>query len=255
MPVNGAVTSHILKRPTADFSELLENELFCMSLAERLGLTVPSVGIPAAGVKVFCSERFDRTPVAATRRMPRRRVHQEDFCQILRVPPEKKYERDGGPDIADCALVIRQFSALPAEDLPALVRWVGFNCLIGNEDAHAKNLAFLYTDVGLRLTPHYDLVSTEVYPHLRRELAMKIGSSWDVRNVQKSDWRRFATRLGLPWATVRRLLLDLSARSRDALPEVQDVCISQFGLAEMYARISDLVARRAVQVDRALGSG
>jgi serine/threonine-protein kinase HipA len=249
------VTSHILKHPTADFPELLENELFCMSLAQRLGLPVPSVGIAAAGARVFCAERFDRTPVGATDWMPRRRIHQEDFCQILQVPPERKYERDGGPDIAECARVIRQFSALPAEDLPALVRWVGFNCLIGNEDAHAKNLAFLYTDAGLRLTPHYDLVSTEVYPHLRRELAMKIGSSWDVRNVQKSDWRRFAARVELPWNTVRRLLLDLAAGSRDALPDVQGACVSRFGQAEMYARLSEVVARRAGQVDRALGSG
>jgi hypothetical protein len=30
---------------------------------------------------------------------------------------------------------------------------------------------------GLRLSPHYDLVSTEVYPALERRLAMKIGAA------------------------------------------------------------------------------
>jgi hypothetical protein len=59
----------------------------------------------------------------------------------------------------------------------------------------------------------------------------------------------------LPWNTVRRLLLDLAAASRDALPDVQGACVSRFGQAEMYARISEVVARRAGQVDRALGSG
>jgi serine/threonine-protein kinase HipA len=254
MPLHGAVTSHILKRPTLDFEELLENEVFCMVLAEKVGLRVPAVGIPAAGVRVYCAERFDRTVEASSDAVPRRRVHQEDFCQLLRVPPERKYQRHGGPSLARCARVIREFSALPAEDLPALLRWVGFNCLIGNEDAHAKNLAFLYSAGGLRLTPHYDLVSTAVYPHLQREAAMKVGGAWDLRDVQKSDWRRLAARVDLPWDRVRVLLLELSALAATLRSEVRELCASRFGQATMYARIAEIVARQAARMDRELSS-
>jgi serine/threonine-protein kinase HipA len=141
-----------------------------------------------------------------------RKLHQEDFCQILRVDPERKYEFDGGPGLRQCARVVRRHGALPAADLERLARWVAFNYLIGNEDAHAKNLAFLYRDEGLALTPHYDLVSTLVYPGLQRRLAMKIGGATDIRNVQRKDWRRFATALGLPASQVREWLLDQTDR-------------------------------------------
>ena len=252
LPLNGAVTSHILKQPTGDYPELLENELFCMALAKRVGLPVPECGIPARGLRIFCAERFDRPTADSPDGGPRRKVHQEDFCQVLRVPPERKYEREGGPGITRCARVIREYSALPAEDLPALLRWVGFNCLIGNEDAHAKNLAFLYTNGGLRLTPHYDLVSTEVYDELERVLAMKVGTSWDIRNIQKTDWRRVAERIGLPWERVRPMLVDLAARVAGLASEVAQRCADHYGPADMYARTTRVATDHARQMDRAL---
>lgn len=252
LPLNGAVTSHILKQHTGDFSELLENELFCMALAEKVGLPVPDSGIPAPNVRVFCAKRFDRVVSNAYNGVPGRRIHQEDFCQVLRVPPEKKYERDGGPGIRKCAKIIRDYSALPASDLPGLVQWVGFNCLIGNEDAHAKNLAFLYIEQGLRIAPYYDLVSTEVYQHLERSLAMKVGASWDVRNLQKSDWRRFAGWTELSWDRVRALLLEVSALVAAAVDEVKDSCSSHYGHARIYSDIAAVVAHHTNQMDREL---
>ncbi|WP_409335766.1 HipA domain-containing protein [Halomonas sp. PAMB 3232] len=33
----------------------------------------------------------------------------------------------------------------PAKDLQRLIGWLFFNLLIGSNDSHAKNLAFLYT--------------------------------------------------------------------------------------------------------------
>jgi serine/threonine-protein kinase HipA len=50
----------------------------------------------------------------------------------------------------------------------ALLRWAIFNFLIGNADAHAKNLAMIFTDRGPRLAPFYDLICTQVYPDLLR---------------------------------------------------------------------------------------
>lgn len=45
-PINGAVTTHILKQAPATYSELLENELFCMMLAAHVQLQVARVGLP-----------------------------------------------------------------------------------------------------------------------------------------------------------------------------------------------------------------
>ena len=169
-------------------------------------------GLAAPNIRIFCTDRFDRPRSPEAKEARSKKLHQEDFCQILGVEPERKYEADGGPGLKKCAAALRRYSSLPADDLVRLIRWVGFNYLIGNEDAHAKNVALLYLAEGLRLTPHYDLVSTEVYPGLARLLAMKLGRAWDIRTVQRSDWQRVADAMGVPWNETRVMLLELVAR-------------------------------------------
>ncbi len=71
-------------------------------------------------------------------------MHQEDFCQVLGVLPEMKYEQEGGPGFADCFRLVQEWSAEPILDSLNLLKWALFNFLIGNADAHAKNLSFLY---------------------------------------------------------------------------------------------------------------
>ena len=251
LPLHGSITSHILKQATPAFPDLLENELFCMALADASGLEVATTDLAAPDIRVFCSERFDRIRLDS-HDDTLRKLHQEDFCQILRTEPDRKYEFDGGPGLRQCADVIRQHSSLPAGDLERLVRWVGFNYLIGNEDAHGKNLALLYRDDGLRLTPHYDLVSTEVYPNLQRTLAMKIGGAGDIRNVQARDWERFATATGLPWTQVREWLFDHKDVVSNRVSETAEACLGKYGGTEIYGAIEAVVERRSAQLDREL---
>jgi serine/threonine-protein kinase HipA len=250
LPQNGATTSHILKQPNEQFPDLLENELYCMALARGSGLSVPDSGRVSRDMRALWVERFDRVAADSAFRRPIRKLHQEDFCQVLKVEPEGKYENDGGPGIRACSEVILRFSGLPVRDLPSLVRWICFNYLIGNEDAHAKNLALLYADSGLCLTPHYDLVSTEVYRDLERSLAMKIGRSWDIRNVQKSDWKLLAGRVGLPWDRVRVILLELAESVSSAAADVARRCEEEVGEGTVYSKISGIVERHSRQLTR-----
>lgn len=252
LPLKGAITSHILKLPTAEFAHILGNELFCMTLARDSGLMTPAVGLAGPGLRVFCTERFDR-PVEPERNR-RDKLHQEDFCQVLGVEPERKYQADGGPGLKKCAGVIRRHSSLPAEDLVRLTRWVGFNYVIGNEDAHAKNLALLYLPEGLRLTPHYDLLSTEVYPDLDRALAMKVGTAWDVRNVQRGDWQRFAHAVDVPWGQVRAALLELASLVQAAVAKTIATSDARFGASPIYDQIAAVVARHIANLERAMGA-
>lgn len=251
-PVNGAVTSHILKQPAAAFAGLLENELFCLALARAAGLEVARTALAAPEVRVLCIERFDRVVTGEGAGAPRHKLHQEDFCQLLAVEPERKYEIDGGPSLKRCAAIIRRHCALPAQDLERLVRWVGFNYLIGNEDAHAKNLALLYGDDGLRLSPHYDLVSTAVYAELERRMAMKIGGATDVRNVQRGDWERLARAVALPWPRVRAWLLEVLEAVRGVVPNVQQECAASSECA-VYGEVAAVVERQGDRLGRELG--
>ena len=107
LPVSGQPTTHILKPPIARFPGTTENEAFVMRLAAEIGLDVASAAPRAIGNREFLLvERYDRLAGADGRI---RRIHQEDFCQALAVPPELKYAGEGGPTLPKAA-----FAALTA---------------------------------------------------------------------------------------------------------------------------------------------
>jgi serine/threonine-protein kinase HipA len=214
LPADGAPATHILKRTRLGVPHLVENEFFSMRLARAVDMPVPDVEVHHLGIPVLVVRRFDR--IVTDRGIER--LHQEDFCQGTGVLPQHKYEAEGGPTLTTCADVLRRHSALPIADLELLIRWVGFNYLIGNEDAHGKNLALLYTADGVRLAPFYDLVSSAVYKGLSHKAAMGIGGERRYGYIERRHWERLAESLGLRVAAVRRAL----ARMVDSLGAVLD---------------------------------
>ena len=65
-------------------------------------------------------------------------------------------------------------------------RWVMFNYLIGNADAHAKNLSVLIDDKGYRLAPFYDLLCVRAYGDTG--LALFIGDEENFDAVGRHSW-------------------------------------------------------------------
>ena len=63
----------------------------------------------------------------------------------------------------DLAEAIRQFGSDPLSDLRELFRRMAFNILVGNDDDHLRNHAFLFDGRGWRLSPLYDVISR---PHV-----------------------------------------------------------------------------------------
>lgn len=194
--LGSAPSNYIIKPPIEDLDGTVENEAFCMALAKAVGLDVPRSFIHQhSETRVFVVERYDR--VATDNGI--RRLHQEDFCQALRIPPEFKYEAEGGPTLTACFNLARQQSVRSGKDVLSLVNWVIFNYLIGNPDAHGKNISLLLLPDGPTLAPFYDLISTRIYAHygLSSGMAMKIGGSSDPEAVQKRHWVQFAEEVGV----------------------------------------------------------
>ncbi|MBK8010796.1 MAG: type II toxin-antitoxin system HipA family toxin [Deltaproteobacteria bacterium] len=214
LPKGQAASTHIIKFENRDFKHLAVNEAFVLRLAEAVGLPCVRSTLRRLGrSNALVVERYDRLRAGARVE----RLHQEDFCQALNVPAERKYEAEGGPSFAQSVELVRKHSSDPLADVHAVVRWQIFNAAVGNADGHAKNLALLHTPTGTRLAPFYDLVSTRAYPRVDRHLAMHIGATSDPDQLTAKDWSRFATDLGVGARYVRDTATQVLSAIGDAL--------------------------------------
>lgn len=218
LPTNAAApTTHILKPEPARFPGLVDNEAFCMELARSCEIPVARVRkqTTTSGVPFLVVERYDRDLTAD----PIRRLHQEDTCQALGRPADRKYQQEGGPSVVEVAELIRACSPVPAQELPRLLRAVAFNWIVGNCDAHGKNYSLLYDQGAPTLAPLYDLVSTVIYPELTTRLAMSIDGARMLGDVSPGAWATLAkeARYRLPFveATVDELLTRAASEAQD----------------------------------------
>ena len=205
--VEGALAStHILKPEPLDkrLPGLVANEHFCMRLATRLGLRTAEVSIVRLPHPVLVVQRFDREAGDAGVR----RIHVIDACQALDLPVAYKYERNFGSGkdvryIRDGVSFERLFSTAvsyttqKALTRQALTRWAIFQYLIGNADAHGKNVSFFCSAGGLAMAPFYDMASVVQYEGLDHEFAMAYGDAFGLDDVSPFAWADFAKRSGL----------------------------------------------------------
>ena len=216
LPLGDTPSTHIIKPEPIRFPGLSSNECFCMTLAKALGLKVSNVERRIIGDKsCLIVQRYDRS-VGADGTVSR--IHQEDFCQALGFPPERKYQQEGGPLLRDCITLLREWSTTPVLDIPDFLDGQIFNVLIGNADAHGKNYSLLYQGDGQRrLAPFYDLVSTLAWPELSKIPAMKIGKSETLDVFTPSPWKTLAQEANLGWPMVKDRITDLGRRTVETL--------------------------------------
>ncbi len=193
-PNDSFFSSHLIKPENENLNDIVINEYFCMKLAKESNINVPNVKIQKAKNKIYLLiDRYDR--VETKNNQKRERLHQEDFCQILGHTSARKYQKEGGASFKNCFQFIKNNIGISSAE--SFLRILIFNYLIGNCDAHAKNFSILHKKK-LCLAPFYDLVSTEAYADLYpnskswREIAMKIGTAWDIREIQKIDFYKLA---------------------------------------------------------------
>lgn len=249
--LGAAPSNYIIKPPIEDLDGTVENEAFCMALAQAVGLDVPRSFIHHHGdaPRVFVVKRYDRNAVAEGTK----RFHQEDFCQALGIPPEFKYEAEGGPSLAACFNVVRHASIRSGKDVLSLLNWVIFNYLIGNSDAHGKNISLLLLPEGPVLAPFYDLISTRIYAHygLSSGLAMKIGGAGDPDLLHKKHWEQFAEEVGIKPRLVLNRIVNLAKRIEESRLQLFQGSFAQFKCDALY-RLMEFVGGQAEEAIRKL---
>jgi serine/threonine-protein kinase HipA len=219
LPLGAATpTTHILKPEPARFPGLVDNEAFCMRLARAAMLPVAEVtkAVTKTGLPYLVVTRYDRDLMSD----PVRRLHQEDVCQALAIPSDRKYQSEGGPGIRDMFELLRGVAAAPAKDMPQLWGALVFNWMIGNCDAHGKNFSLLYDRRAPTLAPLYDLVSTTAYPEVTTRLAMRIDGAVEIDEVDLDAWVRLAADAGVSRRFALRTTAELVGRVQAAAREV-----------------------------------
>ena len=158
--------------------------------------------------------------------------------------PEMKYQNEGGLDLAQCFDLVRRATRPSAPQVLRLLDYVVFNALIGNHDAHAKNLSLLYAGKTPLLAPFYDTLSTAVYPTLTPKMAMKIGSKYKFSEVQARHWDQFAQGAGLAKAPAKRRILELAKKLPATARKLQSDPDHGFAGNSVVERIIVLIEQR-----------
>ena len=199
-PQGSTPTSHIIKKRMGkilggiDFSSSVDNEWIGLRLAALFGVKTCKAHIEDFdGERSLVVERFDR----AWRDKKLWRIPQEDICQGMGLSPNLKYERDGGPGIAQIMQLLESSNNASA-DRKALFKLAMVNDLLHNTDGHSKNVSLYVARRGFAMTPAYDIMSAHFLRREDPDRYSKLRSSWSVNGkfhyheVDLKDWKEQA---------------------------------------------------------------
>ena len=256
IPSGATPTTHILKPPAQRGLDGFDiNEHFCLKLAKKLGLAAAESTVRNFdGEAAIVVARYDRRRLENGQLV---RLHQEDTCQSLAVPPRIKYEADGGPGAPALVQLLIDEADDPDADVGAFFDALALNWVIAGTDAHAKNYSFLIGPGSVRLAPLYDLISVLPYPHWisyrRAKLAMRVDREYQVWKIRARHWRGLAERCGLDsdpvMDRVRELVTAIPSAVAQAAAEVREEGLDH----EIVDRLEGAIGQHAESCFRMLG--
>lgn len=242
----GAATTHILKPGIVDLHYEALNEFVCLELARACGIAAIDVSYSLfEDETALVSERYDRVRDSHDKV---RRLHQEDFCQVLGVLPEHKHPEEGGPGANDIIRICKLTGEQAGKNIERFVDMLLFNYLIGAPDAHAKNYSLLLGFADAYLAPLYDVAS--MLPYAERpfdiKLAMGVAGENRVGRLSKRRLERFVDvndleEFGLSSEMLAGRIADFAEKIPAALVAVLDESATLPGIDELGSRLFPLV--------------
>jgi serine/threonine-protein kinase HipA len=219
----------IAKLPVAGRPHMPQLEMLSLQLARAAGVDVCHAELaPLAAIDAQHSYALPDEPdfLAVTRfdREGARRIHFEDFAQVLAIDPQHKYSAS----YLAMTLAMQAFDSLGEAAVLELVRRLVVNDLLGNPDAHLKNFGVIYPDgVAPRLAPAYDIVAYAAMQGVEGHALplVPVPARRGARETPPrrpfftpADVRAFCYRGGLNEPLVRRTIADTARAARAAWP-------------------------------------
>lgn len=258
-PWGGVPTTHIFKPAVVGFDEHDLNEHLCLAAARLAGLRGASSRVMSFGTeRAIVVERYDRARTSAGDTV---RIHQEDMCQALGIPPTAKYQSEGGPTPEQIVELLRREvrpDSRANEQVERFVDALAFNWIIAGTDAHAKNYSVLLADGQVRFAPIYDVASALPYDDMylpRLHLAMRIDSEYRIAGIDGCHWHRFAVKNGLdPDATLQRIE-QLAARVPESFAQAAREDAVRALDSDLPARLVERASAQALRCQAVLRHG
>ena len=222
-PEGGASSTHILKPESPGYPGSAEAEAWALKVASHAARCSKAALLKLDGAPTtVVVERFDRRGSYPGKI---ERLHQEDACQALGIPPRdacqalgippsRKYATEyaaKGDDPAYRAIadLLARYSVNPQEELLELLRQMVVNVVIGNWDAHAKNISLLYEDGSAPCVPPlYDVLPIDAIEPRTRLLSLRIDGRLDPGGITASSLLSEAVTWGLDEDACRSEIAD-----------------------------------------------
>ncbi|MES2321874.1 MAG: type II toxin-antitoxin system HipA family toxin [Pseudomonadota bacterium] len=224
-----ATERHIVKASSEHQPFVALNEHLCMQAAAATGVATARTIVSDDG-QVLIIERFDIDAETGKRK------GFEDFCSLLGLPPEQKYNSTW----ERVARLVRDY--VPAAGVRAANEQLAVVLLLshalGNADCHTKNLAFLYDDFdNVAVAPIYDMLSIlayDQYAHNPPGMFLDGRKRWDA---PKALWRYLQQHLGIEPARQRVLVDRVCSAVAQTVPSLMQHIRHTAGFAEIGLRM------------------
>lgn len=177
MPLDGAISTHILKPEPSQWPGIAAAEGWVMTASREATPTAEVVSLNLSDAPpTLVVTRFDRDHESGALR----RVHQEDGAQAMGLPPDRKYisssPSHSDPSLLKIANLLERYAVDPSFEQARLLEQTVINVIVGNTDAHAKNVGILHpTDQTIALSPLYDVVPAIHFIPGQFTMGMRVG--------------------------------------------------------------------------------
>jgi len=222
---SGELGDWIIKTPSTKHKHVPLNEYTTMRLAEQAGVTIPEIKLVELNTldKLPQINLPDEQYAFAIRRFDRehdKRIHMEDFAQILVKYPHDKYDSANYEQIGK---VVYNYTGDGLGNAQQLARRLLVNILLGNGDAHLKNWSLVYPDqITSELSPAYDIVFTRAYIADESKFALNLGKNKEWYKAEFSHFQSWADRAGIPWRAIKPHLDGTLDKARSLWPKALD---------------------------------
>ena len=213
LPVEGAASTHLVKpQPlTGSLPGLVEAEHWALRVARDGGLNAAHSSLASfRGRSAVIVERYDR--------INGRRVHQEDLCQALGLPPGDKYERQGEHRLRNLVRLATPQAADPVEFQHDILAAVVANAVLGNGDAHSKNYSLLISPAGaVTLAPLYDVAPVMALDPKFGSTGHFINNKSRINHLTVHDFVEEATTWGMSRAAAEKTVVGTMTNLADTV--------------------------------------